>query len=857
MLTWLLLASLFCTSTQDGNGHDTGVFRCEPHDLTLTKSGQMLLLSWKDDPSCPAGNDTLVYDLVVLRADKQVHEDEVTVTPDTMGSTHHWNWTSDLPLECFSYSVRLRSRYKNQKSQWEIKETLPGKGGEVYPQDKVFKISNQTYALTVSLNQPTKRSCTDVKCVGNKSPFGACAYVGYPPGDRDLQCETQDFESVRCNWAVGKHPRLPRIPINYHLNGRPCKTEGTCEQKIQDGERKWILTANNSLGKVELTDHVDISERVRMFPPKDVNVLNVNARNVSLQWGWTVPHYNNVNITCQVKVSHGGTHVTKEERGVGLNYTVVKDLIPDWEYTAAVRCGTTQHFWKWSHWSTSESFHTKGDVPDALDVWMQMSDSQVIIVWKMPLANQSNGHITGYTVTWAKTTERHRQNTITVAPSVHHLPLNLDPTAEYTVTVTARNMNGSSSPSALTIPRRNTGRAKVTTTLITGSNGSFSLSWSASPIASCGYIVDWCPTSGQCKVEWLRLPPHEMKARIFSKNFKDGVRYSLSIYACTYGPPVLLEGREGYVTEQKMNTSLFEQLEWKQQGSGVKLSWRSIPLAEQTAFIQGYVLYWLDNTNKDNNGFVNSARPEATSIMAERLKISSYTFTLYAQTAVGPCGAAEITVTLNSLSDNLIETVSISLVSVFFLFSLVTVMCYRNWGCIKRKVYPPIPKPVLTDKWLTPQNEPICHSFYVDPNHKSEADILDVPELHFKSVSPATGGDSQKNMPYICERTPKDYYNRPLKKNPPPPLSLPTASIPSQSRLPPSTFTGMFPNLSYNLITQTGDQQSNSEPQDEEETSLEGSCSGYQPQSHSESLNQIEDIPDSPLSCVSSYILLP
>lgn len=83
-------------------------------------------------------------------------------------------------------------------------------------------------------------------------------------------------------------------------------------------------------------------------------------------------------------------------------------------------------------------------------------------------------------------------------------------------------------------------------------------------------------------MEWLKVSPNETNASIFSskfysspanqlhlcnitfpcvtmhlpryfstpENFNDGVRYSLSIYACTQGAPFLLERREGYVSEE-------------------------------------------------------------------------------------------------------------------------------------------------------------------------------------------------------------------------------------------------------------------------------------------------------------------
>lgn len=157
------------------------------------------------------------------------------------------------------------------------------------------------------------------------------------------------------------------------------------------------------------------------------------------------------------------------------------------------------------------------------------------------------------------------------------------------------------------------------------------------------------------------------------------------------------------------------------------------------------------------------------------------------------------------------------------------------------------------------QGEHACHPLYVDQFHQSEADIMDVPELHWKPGAPVNGFVSQENVPFVFAQTPKGYYNQPLKKYTSPSLILPTTAIPSQSELSPSSFTSVFPNLSYNLIMQIGGQQSNSELELQEGSSLERSSSGYQPQGHTKTftLNQTEEIPDSPVSCVSTYILLP
>ncbi|XP_078128379.1 oncostatin-M-specific receptor subunit beta-like isoform X2 [Sander vitreus] len=800
MIPWLLLVSLFCKSTQDGNGQESGVLHCGAQNLKLTGSGQMILLTWEDTPSCSAVQDVLIYELEVLIADKKENYDEVAVTPDQIRSTHSWNWTSYLALECASHSVRLRSRYKNHTSPWN-QETLPD-----------------------------------------------------PPNVTDLQCETRDLQSVDCHWTY-KDASLPfKSPTEYHLLESPSicakSPETRCHQEVRVDarERNWTLTASNPLGEVKLSDTADLTKRVYMYPPEGVTASSVNARNVSLEWKWTVQQYYNLSLICQVNINNNGENTIREHFGVGLNFSVLNDLIPNWTYNVEIRCRTAQHFWKWSTWSTNVNFHTKGDVPDALDVWMQVMDNQIITIWKMPLANQSHGHIEDYEVTWTKTTERERRNRTKVAPNHYSLALSLDTTVEHIVTVKARNINGISSPSTIIIPSSNPDRTRVNTSLIIGSNGSFNLSWSASPTASCGYIVDWCPTLGRCTVEWLKVPPNQTNASIFSKNFKDGLRYTLSVYACTQEAPVLLQRSEGYVREKKIQDGLFKSFTGQQQDWDYEVSWKPISLREQTAFIQGYVLYCLDYDKKVIN--FTTDNPEATSLTARNLKIGSYIFTVKARTAVGECGTTSITATLNSLTDNLIKTVFISLVTVFGLLSLITIVCYRHWTCIKETVYPPIPKPVLT---LTGEHG--CRHFQVDQCHYSEANIMDVPELYCSAGAPINGLVSQENM---NTQTPKGYYNQPLKKCNLPPLTLPSMAIPSQSGLPSSSFRMEFPNVSYNLIMQPGNQQSNLCPELQEGTSLERSSDGYQPhQTDTFTTNQTEEDPDSPMSCVSTYILLP
>lgn len=882
LIIWILL--VLQVFTRHGTGH-RGTRDCGPQNVILSNENQRLLVSWEDHPSCSSQSDPLIYELVVLIADKQVHSEEVAVGADQIGSSHSWSWTSYLPVMCASHSVRITFRYKNHTGLWTEK-TLPGQEPSeeilIFPQDNVFevgsratfcciiplqntfrkmsldnyketimnttKINNYTYALSVDLLWPTLYSDADIKCQTNQSEDGTCATIGYPPSERNLTCETRDLESVECHWTVGK---ISSISTYYKLLNKSCATEANnkCSQKVEvdSGERNWTLIAQNDLGTIELTDKADLMKRVHMYAPEQVT-SEANSRNVNLKWTWSVQQYRLLNLTCQIKLTDRATQNEIKNIGVGLDSSVLNDLIPNWTYNAMVRCATVQHFWKWGDWSKATGFCTKGDIPDALDVWMHKKDQQTVITWKMLEDHQSHGLIIDYEVTWINTAQKPpNKNKISVVHPNHSIVLNLNVSEEYIFKVTARNEDGSSSPSQIIVSRQSQERPKVKVSKVNGTGGGFNLSWSASQAATCGYIVDWCPATGECSVDWFRVPPSNTSASIYSKNFQDGVRYILSIYSCTEGAPMLLERREGYVKEEKIPDGLFQNLRWQQRGSDGEISWDPIYLTEQTAFIQGYVLHCTDGTTVIN---VTTDNPEATSLTARNLKIASYDFTVRSLTVVGECGSTTLRATLNLPMDNMISVIVISLVTAFTLLLLITIVCYRHWACIKQKIYPPIPKPVLMGKWLTSQGEhctvPYCHS---------EEHVMDVPELQSKLAASPDGYICQRYKPFVFTQTPKGYYNQPLQKHIPSELILPSTVISPQMELSSS----QFPNPLYSLVMLSSEVQANLETNYHNCTPVGRNSSGYHPQIITKDLDlsQTEQDPHSIMPCTSTYIVLP
>ncbi|KAK6322066.1 hypothetical protein J4Q44_G00068580 [Coregonus suidteri] len=590
-------------------------------------------------------------------------------------------------------------------------------------------ISDQSYAMVVHMKSPSPPSCVNVYC--NSIMYGTCVYVGYPPGDRNLVCETRDLESVECHWDTGRATNLTKQRKTcYHLNGRACPndTVSNCYQtlRVDQGERNWILTARNLLGTLELKDTADLKKR---------GLASV--------------------------VSHG--------------------LAPAQTYIVQVRCGLKQHFWKWGNWSTLQ---TKEDIPEVLDVWMQIEGNQTIIIWKPLTVKQSHGQIKDYEVTWG------RQKTI-VHPPQHDFLLSDQFTNEgQRVTVTARNSAGSSSPSIITIPRL-PHRMKRSMKMV-GRDGGFDLSWSASPNASCYFVVVWCPTYSECRLEWKKVPTDITSARIQSASFEEGVRYTLSLYACTPRVPELLEKWDGYVKELVPNGQI-RGLAAEQHGSDtVLISWTGIPPENQTALICGYIIYYSDISHPSSMRAFNVTIDEAKANNLTGLPISSYRFIVKALTSVGEGGeSSPVFVQMVPQTDQLITVIIISLGSAACLLTLVTILCYKYWKCLKEKLYPKIPKP----------EDHGCHILYVDPCHPSEIDIVGDPEQSCEAAPENEAGNKMEEGAitsiYSDVPAPHVYYNQRLSKTPP---GHSTISFPHTTGSPSSPSSGTaIQNPSYNL----------------------------------------------------------
>ncbi|XP_023857148.1 leukemia inhibitory factor receptor-like [Salvelinus sp. IW2-2015] len=89
--------------------------------LDADKETQKLSVTWEDSHAS-------TFDLEILRTELMeiVLNETVGVTEDQSTGKHQWNWTSPVPLECTSLSVKVRSRDGQDVSEWSSQQILPG-----------------------------------------------------------------------------------------------------------------------------------------------------------------------------------------------------------------------------------------------------------------------------------------------------------------------------------------------------------------------------------------------------------------------------------------------------------------------------------------------------------------------------------------------------------------------------------------------------------------------------------------------------------------------------------------------------------------------------------------------------------
>ncbi|XP_056302312.1 LIF receptor subunit alpha b isoform X2 [Danio aesculapii] len=730
MSVWLfcaLLVSLIGLAEQDGLPLSIKELNVSEEKTETSKDGAWVLnVEWTDENN---EFEKVSYDIEIIHTEQMrtVHLENIHVKADK-SSHYHWKWTSPIPLQCTSHSVRLRRRDQHRISEWTSYLTYTGQDqnsliSQVYPRNQVFmigsnitfccilktekaslnnfskfviRISNRTY-ITESHKDPFSRTSeyfSDVDCEvkNEKSSPGASVFFGYPPDDQNLTCITRDLSFVECHWKLGRKTQLYGTRVtNYTLNGRKCEFNRCDPLELKQQITNWTLIARNALGMKIVTDIADPTHRVWLKAPYNISHA-AHARNATVQWSWSVTEYASLLMICQVMLN--GNLYNKTFSGKGLASVVLEHLQPFTKYTAKVSCGSHEHFYQWGDWSEI-TFTTKEDIPELVDIWMQYSENNTYVQWKPLSQQQSHGIITGY-----KLTTNNLKSPVSIgANELCYSIASGNEKNNQIIKLSAKNSAGLSPPSVLIVPR-DPGK-EVSISRINSTNGGLELFWKIYPNSTCGYVVEWFPTYNktQCAVDWKKIPECDddvCQTWIPSGDFEAGERYTISVFACTDEAPVLLQRSEGYAIEQKPQGTV-QNLRGQQNGRNVELSWMEVALDQQKGFILGYKV---KTTHSESKRVINTIETKAREVNL-LLDPGSYIFTVCAFTSVGESEDAILTMNVETPIDQMLAATVVGCSAATLVFIIITVLCYRKREWLKDLLYPDIPEPKLAGKWTT------------------------------------------------------------------------------------------------------------------------------------------------------------
>ncbi|XP_053336944.1 LIF receptor subunit alpha a [Clarias gariepinus] len=740
-----------------------------PQNVSVQKDlqSQTLKLSWRSDAS--------LFDVEVYLTElmELVLNESVWVEPNPQTGNRDWLWRSAVPLECTSHSIRLRARHMDAVSQWSPLLTFRGMDVSdlpsplMYPQDSILEVggnvtvcciipnntnirlmygtrelvvtrlSPRSYSATITNLQKSSYTGTNAVCYSETTMLtGTVLFIGHPPGDEGLQCETRDLQTAECRWSKGRDTGYQKRDLltKYTLNNRSC-TVDRIERRPCRSERwetSWTLVARNPLGTVQLSDSAPMDQRIRLLAPTSV-MSEVEAWEARVRWNWTVDAYRTLDLLCEVQLESGGHAHTRNYTGRGLSSVVLDRLRPDTGYSFSIRCASLHYFWRWGDGSAPYSLHTLTDRPKAPDMWVwRTSETTGQVTWKALSRRDSHGALTAYEVS-QRDREGDGWTTVSLPPTVSSAPITLSNSSDVTVAVAARNSAGLSERSTLVVPQYTADSELSVPELVSnGGEGGLTVSWNVEQNATQGYVVEWvpscCPAHSVCLVQWERVSSSNSSAVVQSESLDPGVQYTLSVFALLPEASVLLRRYHAYGQEQVPPQSVGA-LSARQSGSDVVLTWTPVPVCEQRGFVLGHTVYMSDASVL--NLIANLTDPLSSSYTVRGVSLGTYKFAVRSYTSAGEGLESTVSIMTESDTNMMLVEILVSLGVMSLCLAIITTVCYKKREWVKKAFYPEIPGPKLTGDWSAPTGplnlKPPAHSLVHIVESPDKEGLVTVP----------------------------------------------------------------------------------------------------------------------------------
>ncbi|XP_075397071.1 leukemia inhibitory factor receptor [Tenrec ecaudatus] len=620
-------------------------------DLSAEFPTDTLHVVWNDRGSVFPRHANVTWQIRLLRK-KRMEAVALMAYNSTLNgqdTVHHWNWTSDMPLQCATHHVEMRCyiddpQFHGHKewSGWSPLKSISWSHDsqpKIFPADKVVLVgSNITVCCVIqekvlsaqigNSNCPlihldgenvaikiynisvSESSGTNVIFNTDNSLAGTVIFAGYPPDTpKNLSCETHDLKEIVCTWSPGRltgllGPRNTSYTLYESFSGKNVTFKRTEEPTNESYQLMFQMTpkqeiynftlnARNPLGQAESTILVNITTRVSPHTPTSFKVKDANSTAVTLSW--RLPgNFAKITLSCQIEIkSHSGQELRNATiAGVDNSsyLTAVDKLHPYTNYTFRIRCAT-ETLWKWSNWAPEKQHLTLEGIPSkGPDTWREWSSDgkNLIIYWKPLSMSEANGRILSYNVSCSSKEEILSLSEI--PDRQHRAEIQLDRN-DYVISVVAQNSVGSSPPSKIASTEIPNDDLKVEQAVRMG-KGIF-LRWNHDPNMTCDYVIKWCNSSrpGPCLMDWKKVPSDRTEAIIESAQFRPGVRYRFFLYGCAHQGYRLLRSVIGYIEELAPVVAPNFTVE-DTSADSILVKWEDIPVEELRGFLRGYVFYF-------------------------------------------------------------------------------------------------------------------------------------------------------------------------------------------------------------------------------------------------------------------------
>ncbi|XP_075832055.1 oncostatin-M-specific receptor subunit beta isoform X2 [Microtus pennsylvanicus] len=567
----------------------------------------------------------------------------------------HWNWKSEIPLECVAHFIRIRAvvddaKYPPQRSwsswtPWEevsVQVSVEPNTFLIFPEDKLLEEgSNVTMCLMygqyvyniscklqekpihreqldshvslMKLNSVVFRNIrgTNINCQAmnaTKKLLGTVLFVSKILEEpKNFSCETQDFKTLTCSWEPGVDTALAwnqqdsqTYSLYESFSGRQELSDHKNShtwQITEDSQETYnfTLTAKNNLRKRSVNLIFNLTHRVHQKPPHDVTLETLSATEANMTWK-VYSRGDNYMLLCQLELQHQREviHAHNVSVHVSGNY-LFSDLEPDTEYKARVRCADANHFWKWSDWAQKEFTTPEAAPSQAPDAWRHVRSENgshfVTLFWKPLLKSQANGKIVFYDIVVENQDRPTESKHYRVEAPALGTQLSLD-LSSYKIHITANNSVGVS-PESVMVLSNDSGHEEVHEKRIKGTKDGFHISWEPSSGDALGYVVDWCEHSRDqhCDLQWKKLGPNTTSTMVTSDAFKPGVRYNFRIFERSLQQDAQLIGRQTGYTQERAPLENPQVSVSNFTSNSFILNWPAYDSDFQSAFIEGYRVY--------------------------------------------------------------------------------------------------------------------------------------------------------------------------------------------------------------------------------------------------------------------------